>query len=83
MMASKILTSASGVGAIFAGRSRAVAVVSGLALLAGSACTRFGIFQAGQESARDPECTILPQRERLERRESEAVVQRAAVTGAD
>ena len=42
MTASKILTSEGGVGAIFAGRCRAVAVVSGLALLAGSACTRFG-----------------------------------------
>ena len=83
MTASRILTSEGGVGAIFAGRCRAVAVVSGLALLAGSACTRFGIIQAGQESARDPKYTIVPQRERLERRESEAVVQRAAVTGPD
>ena len=40
----------------------------GAALLAGSACTRFGIFDAGQQSARDPRYTVVPQRERLERR---------------
>ena len=49
--------------------SRAVAVVSGAALMAGSACTRFGVFEAGQESARDPKYTVVPQRERLDRGE--------------
>jgi hypothetical protein len=38
-----------------------------VALLAGSACTRFGIFEAGQASARDPKYTVVPQRERLAR----------------
>ncbi|WNB86903.1 hypothetical protein [Cellulomonas sp. ATA003] len=52
-----------------AGRSRAVAVLSGVALLAGSVCTRFGVFEAGQESAKDPKYTVVPQRERLERGE--------------
>ena len=52
---------------LVAGRSRTVAVVSGAALLAGSACTRFGVFEAGMESARDPKYTVVPQRERLER----------------
>ena len=41
---------------------------SGLALMAGSACTRFGVFEAGQASARDPKYTVVPQRERLEQR---------------
>ena len=46
-----------------------MAVLSGAALMAGSACTRFGIFEAGQESARDPKYTVVPQRERLQRDE--------------
>lgn len=67
MRASTLLTLAGAVGTLLAGRSRAAAAVSGAALLAGSVCTRFGIFEAGQESARDPKYTIAPQRERLER----------------
>jgi len=58
------------VGSLLAGRSRAVAVVSGAALMAGSACTRFGIFEAGQQSARDPKYTVVPQRERVDRGEA-------------
>ena len=38
----------------------------GLLLMAGSACTRFGVFEAGQESAKDPRYTVVPQRERLD-----------------
>ncbi|MDQ1360702.1 MAG: hypothetical protein QOJ44_1079, partial [Acidimicrobiaceae bacterium] len=52
--------------ALFGARSRAVSAVAGAALLAGSACTRFGIFEAGQASARDPKYTVVPQRRRLE-----------------
>ncbi|SDU81407.1 Formate-dependent nitrite reductase, membrane component NrfD [Microlunatus sagamiharensis] len=67
MRASKILTAAGAAGALLLGRrSRAGAVVSGLALVAGSVCTRFGVFEAGQESARDPRYTVIPQRERLD-----------------
>ena len=43
----------------------AAAVVSGAALMAGSACLRFGVFEAGQASAKDPKYTVVPQRERL------------------
>lgn len=67
MKASKVLTTCGAIGALAARRRRAAAVVSGAALLAGSVCTRFGIFEAGQESARDPKYTVVPQRERLER----------------
>ncbi|MCW3008484.1 MAG: polysulfide reductase nrfd, partial [Solirubrobacterales bacterium] len=45
---------------------RAGAALSGAALLAGSAATRFGIFEAGRASARDPRHTVIPQRARLE-----------------
>lgn len=69
MRASKILTVLGAVGAATgAGRSRLVAAASGLCLLVGSACTRFGVFEAGQASARDPKYTVLPQRERVEAR---------------
>jgi formate-dependent nitrite reductase membrane component NrfD len=70
MRASRALTLAGAAGSLLAGRSRAVSVLSGTALLAGSACTRFGIFEAGQESAKDPKYTVVPQRERLERGEA-------------
>ena len=65
MKAAQALTLGGAVGTLLAGRSRTVAVVSGAALMAGAACTRFGVFEAGQQSARDPKYTVLPQRERL------------------
>ena len=69
MKAARALTMVGAAGSLLAGRSRAVAVLSGASLLAGSACTRFGIFEAGQESAKDPKYTVVPQRERLQRGE--------------
>ncbi|WP_375424263.1 NrfD/PsrC family molybdoenzyme membrane anchor subunit [uncultured Friedmanniella sp.] len=67
--ASKILTATGATGALLlGGRSRLGAALSGVALLAGSACTRFGVFEAGIESAHDPKYTVVPQRERLNRR---------------
>jgi len=70
MRLSKALTIAGAAGCLLSGRSRAVAVLSGTALMAGSVCTRFGVFEAGQQSARDPKYTVVPQRERLERGEA-------------
>ena len=70
MRASKALTAFGAAGSLLARRSRFAAVVSGAALVAGSVCTRFGIFEAGQASARDPKYTVLPQRQRIERGES-------------
>ena len=52
--------------ATLARRSRAAAITGGVALLAGSAATRFGIFHAGQQSATDPRYTVLPQRTALD-----------------
>jgi formate-dependent nitrite reductase membrane component NrfD len=49
-------------------RSRAAAAAAGAALLAGSALTRFTIFEAGLNSAADPRYTVVPQRERLKER---------------
>ncbi|MCP2167204.1 NrfD/PsrC family molybdoenzyme membrane anchor subunit [Goodfellowiella coeruleoviolacea] len=66
MRAAKVLTLAGALGAaVFGGRSRAAAALAGVALLAGSACTRFGVFHAGRASAADPKYTVVPQRARL------------------
>ncbi len=66
LKAAKALTAAGALGALtVARRSRAGAVATGAALLAGSALTRFGIFAGGMASARDPKYTVTPQRERL------------------
>ena len=67
--ASKALTLAGALGSLLASRSRFAAVTSGAALLAGSALNRFGIFEAGQASARDPKYTVVPQRERITARD--------------
>jgi hypothetical protein len=57
---------AAGAALALAGRrSRAVSAVAGLSLLAGAACTRFAVFEAGQASAKDPKYVVVPQRERL------------------
>ncbi len=64
LKAAKLLTAGGALGAAtLARRSRTAAVVSGAALMAGSALTRFGLFSAGMESARDPRYTVEPQRE--------------------
>ncbi len=81
MAASKALTLAGTAGTLLLGRrSRAGAALSGAALLAGSACLRFGVFEAGQESARDPKYTVVPQRERLARAAAERAGQPPATT---
>jgi formate-dependent nitrite reductase membrane component NrfD len=61
---SEYLTVGGAVGALI-GRSRPVAAASGLALLAGSVLQRFGVFEAGLETTRDPKYVVVPQRERL------------------
>jgi hypothetical protein len=60
-------------GTLLAGRNRAVAAASGLALLAASALTRFGVFEAGLASARDPRYTIEPQKNRLAARRAAGI----------
>lgn len=66
LAASEALAAAGSLGAVaLARRNRAAAVLSGAALLAGSALSRFGIFAAGVASAKDPRYTVEPQRERV------------------
>jgi hypothetical protein len=61
------------VAALFGRRSREAATVAGTALVAGSALTRFAVFEAGVTSAQDPRYTVVGQRQRLQaRQEGEA-----------
>lgn len=66
MRAGKVFTGLGAVGAVAGRHNRLASAVAGAALVAGSACTRFAIFHAGQASARDPKYTIVPQRERID-----------------
>lgn len=65
MQLAQLSTILGALGALLAGKKRTVAFVSGLALIAGSAFERLGIFHAGVESANDPKYTIVSQRQRL------------------
>lgn len=69
MKASKALTTAGAVGALVGRRNRALSMVSGAALMAGSLCTRLGVYEAGIASAKDPKYTVVPQRDRVDRGE--------------
>ena len=80
LKASEILTVAGGLGALMAGKHRAVAVASGVSLLAASALTRFGIFEAGIHSAKDPKYTIEPQKRRLAARRAAGVTDDSITT---
>jgi len=60
----EFLTAGALAGAVLGRRSRVVSALSGASLVAASALTRFGIFEAGMASARDPKYTIIPQRRR-------------------
>ncbi|HZD67138.1 MAG TPA: NrfD/PsrC family molybdoenzyme membrane anchor subunit, partial [Acidimicrobiales bacterium] len=46
---------------LWAGRSRVGAGMSGTALVAGAACTRFAVFTAGVAATEDPRYTVVPQ----------------------
>jgi hypothetical protein len=74
------LAVAGGVAALLGGRRRPVAVAAGLSLLAASALTRFGIFEAGIRSAKDPRYTIEPQKRRLAARRAAGVTDDSITT---
>jgi hypothetical protein len=71
LRAGRALTAAGVVGALLGRRSRVVSALSGLSLLTASLATRFGIFDGGVASAKDPKYVVVPQRERLQRRATE------------
>ncbi|MET8231822.1 NrfD/PsrC family molybdoenzyme membrane anchor subunit [Micromonospora sp. NPDC005298] len=66
--AGRVLLAVGTAAALVSRRSRLLAAISGAALVASSVATRFGVFEAGRVSARDPKYTVVPQRERLEER---------------
>ncbi|WP_239107698.1 NrfD/PsrC family molybdoenzyme membrane anchor subunit [Spirilliplanes yamanashiensis] len=68
LRAGRALTAAGVAGALLGRRSRVASALSGLSLLAASLATRFGIFEGGMASAKDPKYVVVPQRERLQRR---------------
>jgi hypothetical protein len=65
LRAARALTAVGMAGAVLGRRSRVVSALSGVSLLAASALTRFGIFEGGMASARDPQYTVVPQRGRI------------------
>jgi hypothetical protein len=67
LLLSKACTIGGAAGLALGGsRSRLVSTVSGLTVAAGSALLRFGVFEAGKASTRDPKYVVVPQRERLQ-----------------
>jgi hypothetical protein len=72
MRAGKVLALAGGAATVLSRRRPWLSALSGMALMAASALTRFGIFEAGMASADDPRYTVEPQRERLRRGEATA-----------
>jgi formate-dependent nitrite reductase membrane component NrfD len=77
---SEALAVAGGLGTALAGRHRGVAVVAGLSLMAASALTRFGVFEAGIRSAQDPRYTIEPQKRRLAARRAAGITDDSITT---
>jgi hypothetical protein len=66
-------TAVASVLTVLAGRrSRVVSALAGATYVGASVTTRFGIFEAGLASARDPKYIVVPQRERLRRRDRES-----------
>jgi formate-dependent nitrite reductase membrane component NrfD len=47
--------------------SRRAAALGGALVCAGEVCLRYAVMQAGKQSARDPQYTVRPQRERADR----------------
>ena len=87
MEVAEVLTAAGLAGAVLSGGirpgrgQRLAAALSGAALVTSSALTRFGIFEAGRASARDPKYTVGPQRERLRQRAADGSGRTAAGAG--
>lgn len=72
LKAAEFLTVAGAAGAALTRRSWIGSALSGVALLTASALTRYGIFEAGMASARNPEYTVVPQRQRQRARQEQA-----------
>ena len=62
------MTAGAAVLSLVAGRSRLASTLCGATFVTASVLTRFGVFEAGIASAKDPKYVVVPQRERLARR---------------
>ena len=71
-VAAALTAGGAGLAQTWGRRSRWGAAISGSTLMAGSLCSRFGLFYAGLTAADDPRYTIGPQRARLEQRRADA-----------
>lgn len=76
----KMLTIGGAIGTAVLGRTRLGAAASGLALAAASALTRFGMVEAGLESAKDPKYTVEVQKRRLAERQARGVTHDSITT---
>ena len=66
MRTARNLTAGASAVSLLAGRrSRLLSAVAGAAAVTASLLTRFGVFEAGIASAKDPKYTVVPQKERL------------------
>jgi hypothetical protein len=68
LKAARALTVAGAALSLAAHRHRVVGALAGVAYLGAGLCTRFGVYNAGVESTRDPKYVVIPQRERLARK---------------
>jgi formate-dependent nitrite reductase membrane component NrfD len=68
LKASRALTLGGAGLSLLAHRNRAAGALAGAAYLAAGLCTRFGVYNAGVESTKDPKYVVVPQRERLARK---------------
>jgi hypothetical protein len=68
LRASEVLSLAGLAGAVARPRNQLLRRLSGAVLMAASACSRWGVFHAGTQSAEDPKYTVVPQRQRLRER---------------
>lgn len=69
--AARVLNVAGAVTTAVARRNKVLNVAGGAMLVAGSFCTRYAIYHAGQESAKDPVYTVRPQRRRAAQKMAE------------
>jgi hypothetical protein len=65
MQTAERLTGAGAALSVLGLRSGIARRLAGAAFVAASVTTRFGVFEAGLASARDPKYTVVPQRERI------------------
>jgi hypothetical protein len=72
MRIARASTAAAAALTVVGGRSRVLSGLAGATYVAASLTTRFGVFEAGLASARDPKYVVVPQKERLARKRSGA-----------